>query len=55
MAIFSPRATSAEKGWMTSWPWKRFSIPSTVRVCFPLAAFCSNLMNGAWMFERFRS
>ena len=24
-------------------------------VCFPEGAFCSNLMNGAWMFERFMS
>ena len=28
---------------------------STVKVCFPDGAFCSNLMNGAAMFERFSS
>ena len=54
-ATFSPRVTSAENGWTTSLPPYRFAIASSVSVCFPDGAFCSNLMNGAAMFDRFMS
>ena len=53
--IFSPRVTSALKGFTTSLPPKVLEIPSMVRVCFPDGAFCSNLMKGAAMLERFSS